>query len=123
MAPQAHRPTMLEPSGRCFSAVFQGLAVTRELQPNGLHPFHVGGFGQAVVEARRQETLPILADGEPRQRHDGQAGISGPLVLADEGDRLVSAGLEQVDGHRPAHVVVIDQEDSEWLTSGYHRPP
>jgi hypothetical protein len=27
-----------DPSGRCFLAAFQGLTITQELQPNGLHP-------------------------------------------------------------------------------------
>jgi hypothetical protein len=38
---RARHPTRRDPWDRCFLAPCQGLTLTRELQPNGLHPFEI----------------------------------------------------------------------------------
>src|SRR5271166_4205101 len=39
MPPRARHRTSLDPSDLYVLAPFQGLTITRKLQPNGLHPF------------------------------------------------------------------------------------
>ena len=43
MSGRARHQRKPDPSDRCFPAAFQGLTITRELQPNGLHPSNFQG--------------------------------------------------------------------------------
>jgi hypothetical protein len=60
MPPRARHRTSLDPSDLYVLAPFQGLTITRELQPNGLHPFHISTADQLIGELDRKE----------KRRHD-----------------------------------------------------
>jgi hypothetical protein len=62
MAPGARRRARDDPSILCFLTPLQGFTLTRELQPNGLHPAEIGretGPDQATPASRPgRERLP-----------------------------------------------------------------
>ena len=58
MADQARHQTRPDPSGKSFPAPFQGLAITREVQPNGLHPFE---YIAQQVRAFQAEGQPVIS--------------------------------------------------------------
>jgi hypothetical protein len=109
MAPQAHRRTRPDPSGRYFPAVFQGLAITRELQPNGLHPFQVGDgavWTGADGGTGRGDTLPARDSGHVPQRGDEESGDCRRRI----GDEVVPG----IRGRgRPARSALGRGEDSD----------
>src|SRR5208283_671151 len=52
MPPRARHRTSLDPLDLYVLAPFQGLTITRELQPNGLHPFRFQGDGRTHASLR-----------------------------------------------------------------------
>jgi Domain of unknown function (DUF4263) len=50
MPPRARHRTSLDPSDLYVLAPFQGLTITRELQPNGLHPTEFDLFGDHTAD-------------------------------------------------------------------------
>src|SRR4051794_20201048 len=83
MAPRAHQQTRPDPGARCFPPRFQGLTITRELQPNGLHPAESRGRGRA--QADRGDGIAVGVGvgrlvGEPDGQHllRGASAWDGP---------------------------------------------
>src|SRR5512135_3607868 len=65
---RTHQRTRPDPWGKCFPSRSQGLTFTRELQPNGLHPFHNGIETQAPPSPTAARFATVQANSE-EERH------------------------------------------------------
>jgi hypothetical protein len=77
MAPGARRRARDDPSILCFLTPLQGFTLTRELQPNGLHPLEIELANACVVRltgAVDPELLRIAIRSAARLGGDGRGG-------------------------------------------------
>ena len=102
MAPRAHHRTRLDPSDLYVLAPFQGLTITRELQPNGLHPNQLTEDRQ--IDPQRVITDIGLDELSLKKRHRLYVTLmtdlsdpTRPQILAVERGRDTTAALKCLD--------------------------
>src|SRR5512135_544594 len=98
MAPRTHQRTRPDPWGKCFPSRSQGLTFTRELQPNGLHPWEFKQFIRlcGMTHVRTSPYSP-QSNGKIERWHKSLKGecirVKTPLCLEDA-RRLVTEYVE-----------------------------